>query len=122
MDCTCAASSAEDFSSTLLSKKVVTARKPHKCGECRDTISPGEKYECYTGVSDGYFFTAKTCLDCLSLRKAFFCNGYIFEGMIEELEEHVRECGGDISESVIAGLTPGARETLCGMIEELWGD
>ncbi|MEA1998277.1 MAG: hypothetical protein U9N61_02980 [Euryarchaeota archaeon] len=42
--------------------------------------------------------------------------GYI----LEELHDFVMECGDDIGEDVIVGLTAGARETVCDMIEEMW--
>ncbi len=46
---------------------IVTARKPHKCEECRNIIQPGDKYERATGKWD-YVDTFKTCSHCVDLR------------------------------------------------------
>jgi len=45
-----------------------TARKQHKCTECRCTIEPGERYEVISGKWDGEFLRYKTCRKCISLR------------------------------------------------------
>lgn len=45
-----------------------TARKEHKCYECRRTIRPGEQYESVRGVWEGRFEFFKTCQHCLALR------------------------------------------------------
>jgi hypothetical protein len=46
-----------------------TARKPHKCCECRGLITPGEKYHRFSGIWDGEADTYKTCADCQKLRE-----------------------------------------------------
>ena len=38
------------------------------------------------------------------------------------LEEHINQSYGDISETCIAGLTPGARDMVCRMIERYNAD
>lgn len=111
-----------DESCTTLRKDVRTARKKHKCGECRALIQPGEKYEDYVGVFDNDIFKQKTCTDCLSLRDTFFSEGFYYEMIRENLSEHIRECYGEIAESKLAELTHGAREWICGEIEEYWED
>jgi hypothetical protein len=69
------------------------ARKEHRCGECRRTISPGETYERYTGIWDGAFAVYKTCAHCQQARAWLFreCNGWIFTEVPDELEEHWRD-------------------------------
>lgn len=109
-----------DGSATTLRKDIRTARKIHKCGECRDTIKPGEKYEDFVGVFDGEIFKQKTCLDCLSLRGVFFSDGFYYEMIRENLSEHIRDCYGEISEKNISDLTPAAREWVCAEIEDVW--
>ncbi len=47
---------------------IVSARKQHRCSECRGIIQPGEKYERVFLVYDGYADTYKTCLHCKSAR------------------------------------------------------
>jgi len=41
-----------------------TARKRHACGECREPIQPGEKYNLWSGKGDGGMYSAKMCLGC----------------------------------------------------------
>lgn len=45
-----------------------TARKNHRCIECRGVIERGEKYSLFKGVWDSPS-TYKTCLDCEKLRQ-----------------------------------------------------
>lgn len=44
--------------------RVVTARKEHKCGECRMIIAKGEKYAYTSGLYDGGFSVDKVCRRC----------------------------------------------------------
>ena len=44
--------------------KVITAKKPHRCTECRSPIESGEKYHYHTGKYDGDFFAHKICRRC----------------------------------------------------------
>ena len=70
----CIIDTAEDYGyAEFATDKIVTARKQHKCDECNRTIEKGERYERVTGKWDGEFYTFRTCSDCLSLRKTFFC-------------------------------------------------
>jgi len=98
------------------------ARKEHVCSECGRVIQKGETYRVETGRWEGRFDTYKICRDCVSIRDSFFCEGYSYTMVLEDLREHIQEVGGEISEDCLAGLTPGAREVVCGMIEEVWED
>lgn len=68
-----------------------TAKKTHQCSECRRAISPGQKYERYTGMWGGDFNSYKRCQKCSELLawiKAHvpcFCDS--FGGLIEEAYE-----------------------------------
>ena len=104
------------------SERMPIARKSHKCGECGRDILPGEKYECFSGCWDRIFNTHKTCSDCLSIRKTFFCYGCCFGMMLEFLHEHIRDFGGEISSDCIIPLTKAARDKVCDMIEAMWED
>jgi len=79
-----------DDYSTCLSDTYPIARKEHICCECNETIKPGEKYNVYTGVYDGDFFTKKTCLICDRIRNDFCRSGFIFG----ELRETLLSCIG----------------------------
>lgn len=48
-------------------RKIVKARKRHKCEECAGWISPGEQYEYAAGKWEGDFYTFKTCERCVDL-------------------------------------------------------
>lgn len=63
------------------------ARKRHTCGECSRIISPGERYEVYSGIDyDGAPFSDKTCLGCMRIRDRF-CPGGWYRGGVAELVE-----------------------------------
>lgn len=68
-------------------ERVVTARKPHTCCECRETIAPGASYQRASGKSDGDVWTAKTCVLCAEIRKAFVCGSWTFGLLWESIEE-----------------------------------
>jgi hypothetical protein len=99
------------------------ARKTHKCDECWREIVAGETYEHVRGKWDGYMSTFKTCGDCLSIRDSFFCEGFMYGGLWEDLHEHLHAVvrfGTGIDSSCLVSLTPRAREKVCDEIEELW--
>ncbi|MGF6559057.1 hypothetical protein [Erwinia aphidicola] len=41
-----------------------TARKAHKCCECRRVIEPDSKYQCSSGIWDGSAQDLKQCINC----------------------------------------------------------
>jgi hypothetical protein len=49
-------------------KEVRTARKEHKCYECRGRILLGDRYEHVRGKWDGGIETFKTCQHCVDLK------------------------------------------------------
>lgn len=53
---------------TVYGCETPTARKEHKCCECRGTIRVGEKYHRHHGIWAGDAETFKVCLDCEELR------------------------------------------------------
>lgn len=57
-----------------------TARKEHKCYECRAPILPGQKYVYVFQAGDGETFSAHFCLPCERIRRDF-CAPY---GMLRE--------------------------------------
>ena len=76
-------------------KRISTARKEHRCGECGRIINVGAKYEYVAGKWDGHLNTFKTCEQCHDLRQWLvnslpcFCWGY--GGAFEEAAEYVDE-------------------------------
>jgi len=87
-------------------EKTPTAKKEHKCCECKGTIKPGEKYSYFFGVWDEYgsgkyAIADKTCLECEKdwgeVLDAFHNNGeedaiHIF-GMLKEAIQDAFDAG-----------------------------
>lgn len=100
--------------------KTRTARKPNTCGECCRPIAPGEEYEHVQQLYDGDWFAYATCLDCVSVRKSFFCDGWLYGGVLDNLREHIEELHGEVASECLVPLTPRARDMVCEMIEKAW--
>ena len=91
------------------------------CCECKRTIEAGETYRKEVTEMDNWRkITQITCLDCISIRDTFFCDGWYYEMIFEYLREHIRELDGEISEDCIVALTPKAQEKVCKIIEDCW--
>ncbi len=77
----------------FLSQSRHRARVQHKCCECRRTIEPGESYERFFGKAEGDTFGGSVCRHCIAVREWLVkvCGGYLFEGVMEDLEEHIGE-------------------------------
>ncbi|MDA3834480.1 MAG: hypothetical protein PF495_13930 [Spirochaetales bacterium] len=119
MECECSIDNVEsDGYAAILSEHVPKARKWHSCKECGRKIRPGEKYERAVFVDAG-IQTHKTCPDCMSIRKNFFCS-WEYGRVLEEFVEYAHNCSGSIPEVCIARLTPRAMEWVCNVIEECW--
>jgi len=72
------------------------ARKAHTCAECRRVIQPGETYKRTAAVYDGRWGTWQTCAHC-RVAQAWLsreCGGFLQEGVLEDLEEHMDEFWG----------------------------
>ncbi len=97
--------------------KTPKARKTHKCDECDGEIKSGDVYERATGKEEREFYTYKTCGDCLSIAKAFFCSR-MHGGLFVDLEEYLRDYDpkDDCYAEAILKLTDRARE----MVQEVF--
>jgi len=72
-----------DYPASVYTEKVIKARKEHVCGECRETIKKGEKYERVKGLWDGYWGTFNTCVPCMRIRNHYCPNGFEFGSLVE---------------------------------------
>lgn len=117
--CACVPCDVDDPVTTL-SEGDVRAAKEHVCIECRKPIVKGQVHRVETTLFEGKITRYRTCLDCYSLRKVFFCEGFYYHGLLEMLQEHVRECDGNVICDGVSQLTPGAKDRLFKMIEEEW--
>jgi len=82
--CTCSCS-LDYEAPEIYRSKMVTARKPHTCCECREPIAPGDTYETVTSLFDGYWYTAQTCSICVRIRDDFCPSGFIHGDLRETL-------------------------------------
>lgn len=100
--------------------KNIKSRKSHICTECGREIAKGEYYERVDGKFEGELFIDKTCDDCLTVRRAFFCGGCA--GRIwEELSVHFEDMEGAVDwDCVNKDITPCGREMLFETIERVW--
>jgi hypothetical protein len=70
-------------------EEIRRAAKTHQCGECREDIVKGTRYENVKGLWDGSMSTHKTCLSCREIRNHFACSsGFYFERLWDDLEEN----------------------------------
>lgn len=109
---------SEDWS--ILQHKVIRATAQHTCEECHRSIQKGEEYELYSIIQDGDFFTANTCLDCVSLRTGFFPDGYTVGEVRMRIAEQIYELRGVIDSQCILPLSEIARDWVFGLMEEEW--
>ncbi len=118
-NCACVYVDVDDPPDFFLSQQV-RARKQHKCAECGRSIGRGEEYERVSGKWDGRMDTFTTCLDCVSIRDQFFCDGFCYTNLLEDLGEHLFSVGGHVDSACLAVLSPRARDMVCDMIENVW--
>lgn len=118
-DCSCIYVEVDELpivSTTAIHK----ARKEHTCCECNRTIVCGEEYEMCKMLHDGTWRNYKTCGDCVSVRKSFFCHGWYIGVIWDHIEEHISEIDGQLSSECFENLTKSARDKLCDLVEEYW--
>lgn len=77
-----------DESAETISETVRKARKPHLCGECREVIEPGQRYEHHVGKYDGHIFIADTCETCVKVRSTYFKCGWYFGEIWAWMHDH----------------------------------
>lgn len=69
------------------------ARQRHECAECRRIIEPGETYRYSTGLYDGRWDDHVMCAHCHAVSSwlVVTCGGWLWNGVLEDLEEHWNE-------------------------------
>lgn len=85
-----------------------TARKEHRCCECRRAIGRGERYEVTTGLADGTWCTWRVCEHCRAAARWLdvMCGGWPFTCLGDELREHWLD---GYSSAVLGRLVAGVR-------------
>ena len=119
MDCSCVAVDIGIDYCPFSTRVHYTARKKHKCNECGRNIIKGESYERIT-LFYPEIMTQKTCEDCLSIRETFFCDGFYFDSIIDDMRQHVEDCNAEMPWAKLSKLTPAARAKVCEFVEDYW--
>ena len=90
----------------VLHKRLQTARKEHRCSECRRAISPGENYTVERTVFEGSASTHKTCEHCMVARDWLWkeCGGFIYGECAEDMMEHAAEGYGFRVAAIAVGM------------------
>jgi hypothetical protein len=65
-----------------------TARKPHRCENCRQTIDPGERYCAERGIVEGAFLSWPSHIECRLDRLTYMVDSDIDEAgpLLDEIE------------------------------------
>jgi len=95
------------------------ARKSHVCCECAETINRGDKHEHVSGIWNGEPSRFRTCLTCVEIRDAFFCDGWEYGSVLQALSDHLCDLT-DLPCECLAQLSQKARKVVCKMIEDVW--
>ncbi len=88
-DCVCIYDSGDGDSPAFFTAGFVKARKPHKCCECQAVIADGESYERASGKWEYGVDVYTTCGPCQDIRQSFYCDGYTFGQLWEDVEEQM---------------------------------
>jgi hypothetical protein len=97
-----------------------TCRKA-KCIECGLVLEVGDIVERIDQKFEDEWSHFFTCPDCISVRKNLFC-AFMYGCIWDDLRNEIIDEGNMPSESCMALLTPKAREDVCELIEESYGD
>jgi len=119
-NCSCIYLDIGEFPEISLVRTIFAAR-PHECGECGKVIKKEEMFEMVNMRFEGDWSTHKTCNDCLCLRNEFFCDGWWYGSIHENLVDHINDTirgGRAISSKCLDRLTSKARAWVCERMEE----
>lgn len=118
MECSCAASSGYDGDGGSWGERERKAAKPHKCYECREVISKGEKYWFHTVFGEGTVSNFKICQTCESLMLKFFPDGWTYGQVIDDLESYLDDSwNDDLPSSCISELPLKAQYVVCDYLQ-----
>jgi hypothetical protein len=107
----CPLDSGEGEAARVSQTQLRRAAKEHRCGECRETIKPGDRYEHNRSMWSGVWSTSRTCVSCTEIRDHFQCGGWIYGQLWDDLEVNFypdMKAGGPCME----GLSPANKARL----------
>lgn len=108
MECSCDFSDYnwDEESVQLYTKQTRKAKKEHICNECGVVIPINTSYIYEKFMYDNLFFQHKTCMDCESVRTAFYpTGGYTFSELWETVLHNIDSCNKEIPESCLRKLS-----------------
>lgn len=105
----------------IIDEGTITTTASILCNECSTVINKGgsiyrERISHAKSSTIEECDTIYTCLTCLSIRKELFCS-FFYGNLMWDLEEHITENNGFISEECLASMIPEAREKVLKMID-----
>ncbi len=113
-DCHVCISSYDGEQATFYQERIVKARKPHTCYECRETIPIGARYEYVCGRWDD-FAHYHFCLTCAEIGTALTCDGgRLFGQLWEDIHDYVFP---EMNQACLDKLTTVAAKTV---LTERW--
>jgi len=120
MDCSCSVDFGFNDETRWSYQQIKKAAKRHKCYECGTPIPAGSSYFCHTIFGGGIVEHFRYCHDCQSVVDKFFTNGWYFGNVWESLSGYLYDnWREDLPSSCICKLTPGARDKVCDILEEI---
>lgn len=92
---------------TMIRDGVHTARKQHKCAECRRNIEPGERYMYEFFRFDGKQTAHKTCAHCRVARGWLNdeCGGFLYGQIEEDMQDHAYSHGWAVARMYVGMKT-----------------
>lgn len=76
-----------DGDTQMYRSREVTARSDWECDECGSPIPKGSRFVLAQGLTEGDFWTCKTCLICDEIAAAFSCEGRAHGILWDEMKE-----------------------------------
>ena len=93
MSCSCVYVGDYDPCEVIRDETMVSSGE-FKCCECGSTIKEGETFRFYDMKVDSESpntIEYPTCLVCENIKDVFFCDGFIFEQVWEDLKNHLED-------------------------------
>lgn len=85
------------------------AAKDHKCEECCRLITKGSEHFYARGISEGDFWSQRTCSVCEDVATTFYCEGRFYGSLWDDMDEQM----DSLTTACLGRLrTPEAREFL----------
>ena len=110
MECACLYNEGEPIQMHHVETR--KARREHRCCECREPIAVGQSYEYVSGKFEGDFFRQRTCLLCVEIAKALYCEGRVYGLLWLDIEEQIFGEGAMNSACLDELSTPAAKQFL----------